>query len=94
VLAAFDAPIFGGNRKRVFATYLSEFSERAFVAHDRVGQNCWLLNSPTFYPWSLAATTPEFAEALLAAALSFRSTVSPRDVFRYQHAAPLYLSAS
>lgn len=69
VLAAFDAPIFGANRLSVFAAYLSELRDRAFVTYDEVGQiTGYLFVQPAILgPW--AASTPEAAEALLAMAL-------------------------
>jgi predicted N-acetyltransferase YhbS len=68
-LAAFDAPIFGANRLSVFAAYLSELPDRAFVAHDEAGQiTGYLFAQPAVLgPW--AASTPEVGEALLAGIL-------------------------
>lgn len=68
-LAAFDAPIFGGERAAVFAAALAEAPERAFVARDPAGQiGGYLFAQPQMLgPW--AARTPAAAEALLAAAL-------------------------
>ena len=68
-LAAFDAPIFGANRLSVFAVYLSELPDRAFVTYDEVGQiTGYLFVQPAILgPW--AASTPKAAEALLSMAL-------------------------
>jgi GNAT superfamily N-acetyltransferase len=68
-LAAFDAPIFGGDRAAVFAAALAEAPERAFVARDAEGQiSGYLFAQPQLLgPW--AAGTPADAEALLAVAL-------------------------
>lgn len=68
-LIAFDVPIFGANRLPVFAAYLSELPDRAFVAYDDVGQiTGYLFVQPAILgPW--AASTPEAAKALLAMAL-------------------------
>jgi ribosomal protein S18 acetylase RimI-like enzyme len=68
-LAAFDAPIFGANRLSVFAAYLSERPDRAFVTYDEVGQlTGYLFVQPAILgPW--AASTSKAAEALLAIAL-------------------------
>jgi hypothetical protein len=69
-LAAFDTPIFGGDRAPVFAAALAEAPERAFVARDPAGQiSGYLFAQPLVLgPW--AARTPADAEALLAAALT------------------------
>jgi GNAT superfamily N-acetyltransferase len=69
-LAAFDAPIFGGDRAAVFAAALAEAPERAFVARDAAGQiSGYLFAQPQVLgPW--AARTPADAEALLAVALT------------------------
>ncbi len=77
-LTAFDAPIFGANRLCVFATYLSEFSDRAFAAHTEAGQIAGYLvaQHSILGPW--AASTPEVAEALLAVALKEPFDGAPR----------------
>jgi GNAT superfamily N-acetyltransferase len=69
-LAAFDSPIFGGERAVVFAAALAEAPERAFVARDTAGQISGYLFAQQLLlgPW--AARTPADAEALLAAALT------------------------
>jgi hypothetical protein len=69
-LAAFDAPIFGGDRAAVFAAARAEAPERAFVARDAEGQvSGYLFAQPQLLgPW--AAGTPADAEALLAVALT------------------------
>ena len=69
-LAAFDAPIFGGDRAAVFAAALAEAHERAFVARDAEGQVSGSLfaQPQVLGPW--AARTPADAEALLAVALT------------------------
>jgi GNAT superfamily N-acetyltransferase len=68
-LAAFDAPIFGGERTAVFAAALAEAPERAFVVRDAEEQiSGYLFAQPQVLgPW--AARTRADAEALLAAAL-------------------------
>jgi hypothetical protein len=69
-LAAFDTPIFGGERAAVFAAARAEAPERAFVARDPEGQiSGYLFAQPQLLgPW--AALTPADADALLAAALT------------------------
>ncbi|MFN6569911.1 GNAT family N-acetyltransferase [Dendronalium sp. ChiSLP03b] len=68
-LAAFDTPLFGADRQTVFAAFLSEFPDRAFIAYDQTGQVVgYLLAQPqNLGPW--AASTLEAAEALLARGL-------------------------
>jgi GNAT superfamily N-acetyltransferase len=70
LLAAFDTPIFGGERSAVFAAALAAAPERAFVARDAEGQVSGYLFAQQLVlgPW--AARTPADAEALLAAALA------------------------
>lgn len=77
-LSAFDAPIFGANRQAVFATYLRELPERAFITRDQTGQISGYLfaQSKSLGPW--AASTPEAAQMLLAAALSLSFDSTPR----------------
>jgi GNAT superfamily N-acetyltransferase len=68
-LAAFDAPIFGGDRAAVFAAALAEAPERGFAARDAEGKISGYLfaQQQLLGPW--AAGTPADAEALLAVAL-------------------------
>lgn len=68
-LVAFDTPLFGADRQAVFAAFLNEFPDRAFVARNQVGQIVgYLFAQPQkFGPW--AASTLEASEALLATAL-------------------------
>lgn len=68
-VAAFDTPLFGANRQAVFATFLKEFPERAFVARNSSGQIVGYLfaQQQKLGPW--AASTSEAAEALLSRAL-------------------------
>ncbi|RPI25931.1 MAG: GNAT family N-acetyltransferase [Chloroflexota bacterium] len=76
-MAAFDLPIFGASREKVFAAFLADFQGRAFVTRDASGQ----INGYTFAqarsigPW--AAGGPDEAEALLQAALSLPFESAP-----------------
>lgn len=76
-LSAFDTPIFGANRQEVFAAFLEEIPDRAFIVCDQTNQISGYLfaQSEKLGPW--AANTPEAAETLLATALSlpFDNTV-------------------
>lgn len=76
-LAAFDTPIFGGDRKAVFAAFLKAFPNRAFVTHDQTGEIIgYLFAQPQrLGPW--AASTAEAAEALLATALQLAFDGTP-----------------
>jgi N-acetylglutamate synthase-like GNAT family acetyltransferase len=69
-LSAFDTPIFGADRQEVFAAFLQEIPDRAFIVRDETDQISGYLfaQSEKLGPW--AANTPEVAETLLAAALS------------------------
>lgn len=69
-LARFDRPIFGADRSAVFASYLADAPERAFLARDHVGAIGGYVFAQTqrLGPW--AASRSEYADALLAAALS------------------------
>lgn len=75
-LAAFDTPLFGADRHAVFAAFLKELPERAFIARDPTGQIIgYLFAQPQrLGPW--AATTLKAAEALLVKVLqlSFDNT--------------------
>ena len=75
-LVTFDTPIFGASRKAVFAAFLKEFPNRAFVVRNQTGQIVGYIfaQSQRLGPW--AASTLDAAEALLATALqlSFDST--------------------
>lgn len=68
-LSAFDAPIFGAPRRTVLEAVLSECPGRAFVAHDDHDEIAGYVfaQANVLGPW--ATTTPDTAEALLAAAL-------------------------
>ena len=76
-LVTFDTPIFGASRKAVFAAFLKEFPNRAFVARNQTGQIVgYLFAQPQrLGPW--AASTPKAAEALLATALKLSFDGTP-----------------
>jgi len=69
-LARFDRPIFGADHSAVFASYLADAPERAFLARDRAGaiEGYVFAQTQRLGPW--AASRPEDADALLTAALS------------------------
>jgi hypothetical protein len=69
-LVRFDRPLFGADRSAVFATFLAEAPERAFVMRDEAGAITGYLvgQSQRLGPW--AASTRDGAEELLTAALS------------------------
>ena len=77
-LEAFDTPIFGASRAAVFATFLGDLPDRAFVARDESGALAgYVFAQPqTIGPW--AARGPAEAEALLAAALALDFEEAPR----------------
>jgi GNAT superfamily N-acetyltransferase len=77
-LAAYDAPIFGGNRSNVIATYFADFSERAFVSRDLAGNITGYLiaQDSRIGPW--VASDPSSAEQLLAAALTLPFVGAPQ----------------
>jgi hypothetical protein len=69
-LGAFDAPIFGANRAKVFRSLLTAFPGRAFVCEDEAGRISGYIfaQARRLGPW--AAWRPQDAEALLQAALT------------------------
>lgn len=69
-VCAFDAPLFGADRRAVLALCLAEMPGRAFVARDATGAVAGFLFAQPLNigPW--VATTRAAAEALLAAALA------------------------
>jgi predicted N-acetyltransferase YhbS len=77
-LEAFDAPIFGARRGKVFAAYLADFPERAFLARDQAGEiaGCLFAQRRRLGPW--IARTPEVAEDLLRVALQLTHADSRR----------------
>lgn len=77
-LSAFDTPIFGADRQEVFAAFLQEIPDRAFIVRDETDQISGYLfaQSDKLGPW--AANTPEVAETLLAAALSLPFDNTPK----------------
>ncbi len=76
-LSAFDTPIFGVERQKVFAAFLQEIPNRAFIIRDEAAQISGYLfaQSRNLGPW--AAKTPEVAETLLTAALSLPFNDTP-----------------
>jgi ribosomal protein S18 acetylase RimI-like enzyme len=76
-LTTFDTPIFGASRQAVFAAFLKEFPNRAFVARNQTGEIIgYLFAQPQrLGPW--AASTMEAAEALLATALQLSFDDTP-----------------
>ncbi len=77
-LSAFDTPIFGAKRQKVFAALLQEIPDRAFIVRDETDQISGYLfaQARNLGPW--AAKTPEVAETLLAAALSVPFNDTPQ----------------
>ena len=69
-LVAFDAPLFGADRGKLFVALWQQFGERALIAHDRDGALAGYLFAldPVLGPW--AAQTRAAAEDLLSAALA------------------------
>jgi predicted N-acetyltransferase YhbS len=69
-LAAFDTPIFGADRTRLFRALVWDFPGRAFASHDRTGRMTGFLFAQSRHlgPW--VARDPRDAEALLRAALT------------------------
>ena len=57
-LAAFDAPIFGADRRAVFAAFLAEIPDRAFVVRDEAGYFAGYLfvKIYTLGPWAARKT--------------------------------------
>jgi GNAT superfamily N-acetyltransferase len=80
-LAAFDAPIFGAWRLRVFQALLADYPERGFVRRDISGGiTGYLFAQPrAIGPW--AARKAEAAEALLQAALALPFADAPTVTF-------------
>jgi GNAT superfamily N-acetyltransferase len=79
-LVAFDTPLFGADRSRVFASYLADFPDRAFMMCDASGQiTGYVIAQPQrIGPWM--ACTPQVAEALLTKALSLPYAISARVI--------------
>jgi GNAT superfamily N-acetyltransferase len=77
-LAAFDAPIFGGDRSKVLRILLRDFSENALVTRDDHGNisGYLFIQGPKLGPW-LASSIAD-AERLLQAGLS---RTLPDDLF-------------
>jgi ribosomal protein S18 acetylase RimI-like enzyme len=69
-LGAFDVPIFGANRAKVFRSLLTAFPGRAFVREDEAGRISGYIfaQGRRLGPW--AASRPQDAEALLQTALT------------------------
>ncbi|GAC1361115.1 MAG: GNAT family N-acetyltransferase [Ktedonobacteraceae bacterium] len=80
ILVAFDAPIFGANRRRVLASYLAELPGRCMATRDKDDNITGYLvaQHDALGPW--IARTPTEAEALLvhALALPFKQTPAVR----------------
>ena len=68
-IAAFDAPIFGADRGKLFQALKAECQDRTLLARDRAGKLVGYLfaRDPVLGPW--AATRRQVAEDLLSAAL-------------------------
>jgi ribosomal protein S18 acetylase RimI-like enzyme len=79
-LCAFDTPIFGAKRQKVFAAFLQEIPDRAFIIRNEADQISGYLfaQARNLGPW--AAKTPEVAETLLAAALSLPFEDTPQVI--------------
>lgn len=69
-LVAFDTPIFGADRRRVFADIVQRWPGRAFVARNAAGaiEGYLFAQERNLGPW--AAQTSQAAEGLLAAAFT------------------------
>lgn len=69
-VAAFDAPVFGGDRGQVLASFWLGSADRAFVARGRLGEVSGYVMAAANHigPW--VATAPDIAAALLSAALA------------------------
>lgn len=69
-LAAFDAPLFGGDRRALIASLLADFPDRAWLHRDRTGaiDGYLIAQTWTIGPWM--ATDPAAAAALFVRAMS------------------------
>ncbi|NNM05310.1 MAG: GNAT family N-acetyltransferase [Gemmatimonadetes bacterium] len=77
ILAEFDRPVFGGDRKQLFCALLQDFPGRAFASHDTSGDMTGFLfvQHKRIGPW--VAQSPDDAEALLRSALALPFRGSP-----------------
>jgi hypothetical protein len=75
-LVAFDSPIFGAKREAVFAAYLDDFPERAFITRDETGRITGYLFAQfkSIGPWIAQGSTEAEALLVLALSLSFQRT--------------------
>ncbi len=94
-VAAFDAPIFGANRLKVFEAFLADYPGRLLAKRSPRGEiSGYLLAQPSrLGPWS--ALTPDDAADLMDAALSlpFQNTLDVIVPAANPHAEALFLAS-
>lgn len=84
-IAAFDAPIFGGDRVDLFVALEREMPGRMFLAEDVNGECIGFVCAQNNVIGPFVATTPEVAAALLDAALDLPFDGAPRVLLPEAH---------
>lgn len=84
-IAAFDAPIFGGNRESLFRSLLHEFPGRALMATGSDGECCGFAFAQSAVIGPIAAASPEVAVALIDAAIGMDFSSTPRVILPEAH---------
>ncbi len=85
-IAAFDGPIFGGDRTRLFEALLAQFPGRALMAVGRDGACLGFAFAQSSVIGPIAATSTEVASALISAALDLDFDSMPRVILPDAHA--------
>ncbi len=84
-IAAFDAPIFGGNREALFRALMHEFPGRALIACGADGECCGFAFAQSAVIGPIAAASPEVATALIDAAIGMQFSSTPRVILPEAH---------